>query len=447
VKQETKMTLEEYEYAHRTENLGDKLENTEKERAIARLKDFYANNIKAQFSEADWLNLLTTPTRAYKNASNLSTKFPLLLGMLRPYSTVLTNEMLASYGYVVAMIQLFPQPRLDAIEYMRSYPDQVFDLQIVMNYLIKLGIVEASQVGAFGFSGAGFAQMLWAMNDSRVKAFADIESAIYAEGFWERFSVSNLYDANKMKIPFLHLYGKDLSEGEKRISEFEKKKYAERFYVKFNQAKLHHWDFATEGYTSAVILKGRSELNEGVKQTFELANIYLLQFFNAYLKKDEVAKNYFTQKAQPQSYSPDLYSITHYPAIKPAPNTDDFMLVVEKKGFAEGLKILYETASIDPSSGILDGRNLNGLGYNFLRAKKIEEAIEIFKFNIKLHNNDPNFYDSLGEAYQLSGKYKEEMKKISEKVLELLPNDKINNEELKKGLKKQAEERIKLASH
>ena len=46
---------------------------------------------------------------------------------------------------------------------------------------------------------------------------------------------------------------------------------------------------------------------------------------------------------------------------------------------------------------------LNGTGYNFLNAKKINEAIEVFKLNVKLYPKAWNTYDSLGEAYAAAG--------------------------------------------
>ena len=43
------------------------------------------------------------PMLAQADAEPEKEKFPLLIGMLRPLSTSVTNEMLASNGYVVAM--------------------------------------------------------------------------------------------------------------------------------------------------------------------------------------------------------------------------------------------------------------------------------------------------------------------------------------------------------
>jgi len=49
-------------------------------------------------------------------------------------------------------------------------------------------------------------------------------------------------------------------------------------------------------------------------------------------------------------------------------------------------------------SGYIEN-NLNGIGYQLLNAKKIKDAIEVFKVNVKLFPHSWNVYDSLGEAY------------------------------------------------
>jgi tetratricopeptide (TPR) repeat protein len=46
---------------------------------------------------------------------------------------------------------------------------------------------------------------------------------------------------------------------------------------------------------------------------------------------------------------------------------------------------------------------LNQCGYQQLNFKHIEQAIELFKQNVKLHPNSFNVYDSMGEAYLANG--------------------------------------------
>lgn len=50
--------------------------------------------------------------------------------------------------------------------------------------------------------------------------------------------------------------------------------------------------------------------------------------------------------------------------------------------------------------------DINNAGYSLITAKRINEAIEVFKLNVKLYPGSWNTYDSLGEAYALAGNKK-----------------------------------------
>jgi CubicO group peptidase (beta-lactamase class C family) len=54
-------------------------------------------------------------------------------------------------------------------------------------------------------------------------------------------------------------------------------------------------------------------------------------------------------------------------------------------------------------AGAIEERSINSLGYRLLQQKKIEEAIEVFQLNVRLHPGSSNAYDSLGEAYMNHG--------------------------------------------
>jgi tetratricopeptide (TPR) repeat protein len=73
----------------------------------------------------------------------------------------------------------------------------------------------------------------------------------------------------------------------------------------------------------------------------------------------------------------------------------------------------------------------NAYGYRLLAAKRFDEAIGIFKANADRFPNSANAFDSLAEAYMLSGQ-KEPAIKFYEKSLELNPNNDNAVEMLKK---------------
>ncbi|MDB5019345.1 MAG: hypothetical protein JWQ28_472 [Pedobacter sp.] len=66
--------------------------------------------------------------------------------------------------------------------------------------------------------------------------------------------------------------------------------------------------------------------------------------------------------------------------------------------------------------------DLNAIGYNFLFDKKNDQAIEIFKLNVKMYPTAWNPYDSLGEAYAAAGNTKLAIENY-EKSIQLNPKN------------------------
>jgi CubicO group peptidase (beta-lactamase class C family) len=84
-----------------------------------------------------------------------------------------------------------------------------------------------------------------------------------------------------------------------------------------------------------------------------------------------------------------------------------------------------------PNNNAVSEGRLNTLGYGFLRAKKLPEAIAYFKLNVEFYPNSFNVYDSLGEAYMANGD-KELAITNYKKSLELNPQNTHGAEMLKK---------------
>ena len=157
---------------------------------------------------------------AVKEAEREHEKFPMLIGMLRPLSTAVANELLASNGFVIAMVLS------DNTPWPVGYINDIRDMQNVISYFSGSEMIDDDNVGAFGFSGSGFSQVLLAMNDPRITALADIESAVYGEGLAEIFLSSDYYKTARLRVPFLHIYGKDLAKSDVKFEEFDKTKYS-----------------------------------------------------------------------------------------------------------------------------------------------------------------------------------------------------------------------------
>jgi tetratricopeptide (TPR) repeat protein len=79
-----------------------------------------------------------------------------------------------------------------------------------------------------------------------------------------------------------------------------------------------------------------------------------------------------------------------------------------------------ESSSNSSPQGIEN--SLNESGYNLLRIKRVDDAIEVFLLNVKLFPNSWNTYDSLGEAYAAAGN-KDLAIKNYERSIEMNPNN------------------------
>jgi len=118
---------------------------------------------------------------------------------------------------------------------------------------------------------------------------------------------------------------------------------------------------------------------------------------------------------------------------KPRPRSE--FLKLELVGKVQGVDAML--ATYDQLKTSSDGKNrpeervLNGIGYDYLRAGKMDDTIRIFRKNVAEFPESSNVYDSLGEAYAAVGK-KELAIENYEKSLKLDPKNQNGMERLKK---------------
>ncbi|HEY7786208.1 MAG TPA: serine hydrolase [Pyrinomonadaceae bacterium] len=94
----------------------------------------------------------------------------------------------------------------------------------------------------------------------------------------------------------------------------------------------------------------------------------------------------------------------------------------------EGYRKIKQTR---PDAVAINENRINNLGYTLIRAKKLTEAIALFKLNVEFYPQSSNVYDSLGEAYMTSGD-KELAITNYKRSLELNPKNTNATEMLKK---------------
>ncbi len=102
---------------------------------------------------------------------------------------------------------------------------------------------------------------------------------------------------------------------------------------------------------------------------------------------------------------------------------DEFVKSTMQNGVNSAIRRVKE--KVNQSINVkYDETEINDLGYHFLNElNRIDDAIEIFKFNIILFPKSSNAYDSLGEAYFVKGVTEEAILNYRES-LELNPTNK-----------------------
>ena len=370
-------------------------------------------------TDSSWNALKATLLIARRDAGSANGKFPLVVGQLREFSTTITNEYLASHGYVIAMID---GPNVDIRDPGAGLDIAVRDMELAVPEMRKLPFVDPVKLAALGFSGSGFSQILFAMRHPDVDAVSDLESAIFDERVFWPLSRGWGFDVRAMRVPFLHTYSVPLSRLENRFSDFEAMRYSQRYHYLVDAPGIHHWDFATEGMLASTVLGNRGANGLRLRQAFETTNRYLLAFFNAYVKGDQTELAFLRRDPAANGAPSGLATIRELPAIRPAPSAEQLDQLIRTQGLAAAMTVFATAQRDDPTALLFEEQTLNSLGYRLFRNGKQPEGIAIFRENVRLHPASSNVYDSLAEALEAVGNRAEAID-ASRKGLEVLERE------------------------
>jgi len=117
--------------------------------------------------------------------------------------------------------------------------------------------------------------------------------------------------------------------------------------------------------------------------------------------------------------------------------------VIDAPGGAE--KVAQQLAAArqkNPNAKLFDEGLVNMIGYEHLQDGDNKGAIAILKLNANAFPKSANVYDSLSDAYLADGQ-KDLARENAKKALELLPTDSSLSEEYRKGMKENAENKLK----
>jgi hypothetical protein len=421
------MTFADYMFSHFADTASEATRRTDE----ANRRRFFAQFGTA--SDSAWQRLMTTPLLGRRDAAPANGRFPLIVGSLRRFSTTVTNEYLASHGYVVAMSDGFQPDTSDAGPGLET---AVRDMEVMVPELRKLAYADPIRLAALGFSGSGFSQILFAMRHPDVDAVCDLESAIFTDRVFWPLSRGWGYNVTSMRAAFLHTYSVPLSRDESRFADFEAMRYSNRHHYLVDAPGIHHWDFALEGMAASTVLGVRGANAPRLQRVFETTNRYVLAFFNAYVKRDSAELAFLRRDPAANGAPAGLATIRELRAVEPAPSVQAFETLINERGIDSAMVTFRAALARDPQAPLFSAVQLNRLGYRLLRARKVGESIPIFRAVVERVPGSANAYDSLAEALEAAGQTAEALV-ITRRGIEVLAREELTpqqREQLKAAL-------------
>ena len=136
----------------------------------------------------------------------------------------------------------------------------------------------------------------------------------------------------------------------------------------------------------------------------------------------------------------------HAPAAKDALTASKefaaLALVDAPDGPSKVAKQLADARTHDPKATIFPETLMNLVGYEYLQAGDVMQAIAVFSLNVSAFPASANTYDSLSDAYLAAGK-KDLARINAQKALDLLPSDTTVPAEFRDRLRESVEQKLK----
>ncbi len=195
-------------------------------------------------------------------------------------------------------------------------------------------------------------------------------------------------------VLFLFLFGIIVSNCSKNVTFSEEfKKQTSGSYL-YNQDKLI--DVFYENNKLIIQWQGAKKIEPVVvdKNVFFVPDMYEKLHF---VQHPETKKRYLSIISK-EDESLITYDYLKVNATFKTPN-----MYLKNKEYDKALAAYLEIKNQDSTSTLLNERQFNSLGYELLRKKEYENAINVLKINVALYPESDNVYDSLADAYLMHG--------------------------------------------
>lgn len=342
-------------------------------------------------------------------------------------------EYLASHGYVVASVQ--------PIGAMLSYADAstddlehlVRDKEYVIAELRAWPQTDGAKLALVGNSFGALTALVLAMRNSDIDAVVTFGEWLSPPGWAELVAEYRGFRPERMKTPVLSVFETEQEESVRAA--IDSLAYATRILVTmtggYGRAFSHH-------AALAAAMPGAAP--GGSDSTYATLCSLVRQFFDGQLKGRIEGLGGLQDAAAGASLAGVAKVRTERGT--PAPlREEEIIAVFWEEGVAAGAALLDRLRSEGAAEPLPPG-TLNTLGYQFLAAQRLEEALEIFRTGSELFPGSANAWASLGEACMYADRA-QEARTCYQKTLELLSIDTALDDQAREALKTQAEAMLK----
>jgi tetratricopeptide (TPR) repeat protein len=198
-------------------------------------------------------------------------------------------------------------------------------------------------------------------------------------------------------------------------------------------------DFSQYGLISIAGADSTGPTAEERGQDYDTMARYLLNFFKAYLYKDEASLQYLSTEPAAHGLNPELVDMNISPAEDRPPTEEEFMQIIEKNGVDRAVEVFEKFSKSDPELTFFQEAVMNALGYQHLQSFDVDAAAKLFKMNTEAYPNSANVWDSYAEACEARGDSALVVSCLK-KALEILPNDTAITDDFRQLIQTHAEQ-------
>ncbi len=191
---------------------------------------------------------------------------------------------------------------------------------------------------------------------------------------------------------------------------------SEAYQLKFHN--LTHSYFSTLGVLFQPRDERQDKSDSEIMESHKWVSIYVLNFLNAYLKKEESALEFMINLPEKNGVEKGLITSRKKQAKKKRFLFEDFNELAEKQRYENLLQLYDLLLKKYPSLELAEGK-LNNLGLQLaFHPQHAQNGIKVLLLATEIYPKSANLFDSLAEAYLYTGN-KEKAIENFEKSLEL----------------------------